>query len=67
MTPTIQPATPPCPECRGSGTLHAIGVTREARTLSYQCEACDHEWTVTEAQATRRWIAYRFHGSLVAK
>lgn len=67
MMPTPQPVPPACPNCTGTATLLAIAVTRDARTLSYACDACRHAWDVTDTDSQQRWSVRRSHGSLFAK
>jgi DNA-directed RNA polymerase subunit M/transcription elongation factor TFIIS len=44
-----------CPSCEdGRGVIRGVKIDRENRTRTYRCEACSHQWAVTDAPAINR-------------
>ena len=41
---------PHCPNCTGQGMAHAVTIKDGLRTVSYECNKCQHKWDITVAE-----------------
>jgi hypothetical protein len=47
--------SPPCPTCDGRGRAHRVSVKAEERTVSYECDTCQHKWDLTTEDPPVSW------------
>lgn len=46
---------PICPMCSGRGLARGLEITQDRRRLRYECDACNHEWHITDQERVRTW------------
>jgi DnaJ-class molecular chaperone len=54
MPPTSE--TPVCPTCSGRGIARTVMSKFGIRTVTYECDTCNHRWELKDVEAPIAWL-----------